>query len=246
MATAATVQFTNLPEIGLYPKGKRSFPVQIAPSVTLAKGTVLGEFTPVNDVQTLTETGSPTGGTFTITVTINGIAKTTTALAYNITKANMQTALRLLPNVGTAVAVTGTDGGPWILTFSGALAGQTIPLVTVDSTALAGGTTPAVTPVHTTPGINAGTYGAYASGHSDGTQVAKCILEFDVVTDSSGIITIGQQSGGGEHHETSVSVSALFSGDFLTAELTGLDATAVTALGRLIEGTTTAGILRMP
>lgn len=74
-----------------------------------------------------------------------------------------------------------------------------------------------------------GTYKAYASGNVDGSQVAKCILEYGCSTDASGNITID-----GEWAATYKSVSAFLPNQGLSyslGDLTGLDATALTALG---------------
>lgn len=79
--------------------------------------------------------------------------------------------------------------------------------------------------VTATPGV----YIAYASGHSDGSQVAKCILEYTCTTDASGNITVD-----GEWGLTRPSVSAFLGNSgvaFSIGDLVGLDATALTALG---------------
>jgi hypothetical protein len=84
-------------------------------------------------VQVVTINGTPTGGTFTITVA----GSTSTALAYNASAATVQTAIRLLlPQGTTATAtVTGSAGGPYTITFANGV----FP-VTVDQTSLTGGT----------------------------------------------------------------------------------------------------------
>jgi hypothetical protein len=79
--------------------------------------------------------------------------------------------------------------------------------------------------VTATPGV----YKAYASGNADGTQVAKCVLEYACTTDASGNITLD-----GEFGLTVKTVSAFLPNSgvaFSIADLTGLDATALTALG---------------
>ncbi len=102
----------------------------------------------VNDVQTITLNGGPTGGTF--TVTFNG--QSTAAQTYNVTTAALQTALQGLSSIGSGnVLVTGTAGASYVLTFSGTLAGAPMPNVTVTS-ALSGGTNPTATVTHTTLG----------------------------------------------------------------------------------------------
>jgi hypothetical protein len=84
-----------------------------------------------------------------------------------------------------------------------------------------------------------GVFTAYATGAADGSQVAKRILQYDVATDANGYVAIGDQG------EKSPTTPAWFCGTFKTSELTGLDAGAVTSLGRLISGSVTDGILRM-
>lgn len=119
--------------------------------------------TVVSEVQTLTITGTPTGGTFTLSFG----GRTTTAIAYNATPAAVQAALIALPNVNANdVVVTGTAGGPYTVTYSGALAGQDVPPLTATGT-FTGGTTPAVNVATSTPG-GTGTYAAWRHlGHTD-------------------------------------------------------------------------------
>jgi hypothetical protein len=83
-------------------------------------------------VQTVTVNGTPTGGTFTISLG----GQTSSALAYNAAAATVQTALRLLTGASAAgILVTGSAGGPYTITFAGPAA----PLF-VDQTSLTGGT----------------------------------------------------------------------------------------------------------
>ena len=101
-----------------------------------------------NEVQTVSFNDTPTGGTWTLS--FDGY--TTSALAWNITKADLQTALRLLPNIAT-VTVTGTDGGPYTITWTGARAASVVPMLVANGTLLTGaGAQPTVTVVRTTPG----------------------------------------------------------------------------------------------
>jgi hypothetical protein len=99
------------------------------------------------EVQTVTITGTPTGGTFTLTFS----GRTTDAIAYNATAATVQTALRNLPNVGAAgVTVTGGPGPgtAWVVTFA---ATGDVPQMTATGS-FTGGTTPAVAVTTTTAG----------------------------------------------------------------------------------------------
>ena len=87
-----------------------------------------------------------------------------------------------------------------------------------------------------------GTYKAYASGNADGSQNPKAILVYAATTDGSGNITLP-----GEYGATVKAVPVYIAGTFQTADLTGLDATAITnaPAWRLVEGTVTTGILRL-
>ena len=91
----------------------------------------------VNEVQTITASGTPSGGTWTIS--FNGA--TTSALAHTANAATVQTALQLLPTVGSGgITVAGGALGTaaFTLTFAGGLAGANQPAVTVDTSSLSG------------------------------------------------------------------------------------------------------------
>lgn len=109
--------------------------------------------TNVNAVQTITETGTPTGGTFTLT--FNG--QTTAAIAYNATAAVIASALELLGNIGTVNITTGGGALPTAVTvtFSGILGNQPVPVMTANYAALTGGSTPAIAVATTTTGQTA-------------------------------------------------------------------------------------------
>jgi hypothetical protein len=91
---------------------------------------------------TLAISGTPTGGTYTITLTdsVNG-ARTTSALAFNASAATVQAALRLLSGEGlstTAVSATGsTPNFTHTIQFKGTKASIT---VTTNIASLTGGT----------------------------------------------------------------------------------------------------------
>lgn len=138
----------------------------------LPLGRVLALIT-ITEVQTLTVTGSPTGGTFTPTVPGYGA---TTAIAYNATAATLQTALEAVVGAGKVVA-SGSAGGPYTVTFDGTLGN--IAQMTV-ATALTGGTSPGVTPATTSSGVAGfGKYGPYDSSATDGRQTltpGRCFI----------------------------------------------------------------------
>jgi hypothetical protein len=117
-----------------------------------------------NEVQTLTVTGGPTGGTFTITWS----GQTTAAIAYNATAAVVQTALEALSNIAPGdVVVTGSAGGPWTLTWGGTQLGENVAAPTTTES-FTGGTTPDITIATTTAGGSATA--------SDGTETFRGFL----------------------------------------------------------------------
>lgn len=94
------------------------------------------------EAQEIATSGSPTGGTFTVTYG----ADTTTALAQNVSAANMQTALRLLTGLSavtvTRTSVAGTSNFVWTVVMTGA---GTNPDAMTAASSLTGGASPAVT-----------------------------------------------------------------------------------------------------
>lgn len=103
-----------------------------------------------SDVQTITITGSPTGGTFTLTFG----GQTTIPLPFNATAAQVESALNALSSLGAySVACTGgpLPGTGIVVTFQ--YGGNQAVITHADS--LTGGATPAVVVTHTTPGTGA-------------------------------------------------------------------------------------------
>lgn len=112
--------------------------------------TLTGVVRGTSEVQTLSITGSPTGGTYTLTFR----GQTTAPIAYNAVNTAIETALQALSSVGAGNAlVTGT--GPFTITFAADLANQDLPPI-VPSSQLTGGTTPAVSITTATPGSGSG------------------------------------------------------------------------------------------
>jgi hypothetical protein len=111
-----------------------------------------------NEVQTVTITGTPAGGDFTLTFS----GQTTTAIAYNATANAVELALEALSNLAPAdVAVTGSAGGPYTVTFAGAYEDTDVPVMTKNAAGLTGGTSPNVTVATLTAGNPAVTENAY-------------------------------------------------------------------------------------
>lgn len=103
-----------------------------------------------NEVQTVTITGSPTGGTFTLTYS----GQTTGTIAYNASASTVQTALEALSNIGVGdVAVTGSAGGPYTVAFKGDLGLQNVSAMTASGAGLTGGSSPSVSIATATAGV---------------------------------------------------------------------------------------------
>jgi hypothetical protein len=104
-----------------------------------------------NEAQTVTITGTPTGGTFTLTWD----GQTTAAIAYNASASAVQSALLALSNMPeSGVSVTGGPGPgtPYTVTFPD---GKNVSQMTASGASLTGGTTPAVTVATATAGGSA-------------------------------------------------------------------------------------------
>lgn len=85
--------------------------------------------------RTVTVAGGATGGSFTLN--FNGAA--TAPIAFGAPAATVQTKLRALATIGGSnVDVTGPDGGPYAVTFTGARA-HPVPMLTADFALLTGG-----------------------------------------------------------------------------------------------------------
>jgi hypothetical protein len=120
-------------------------------------GSMAVAVTNTNDVQTITINGAPTSGSFMLTFTDNtGTVATTTAITAGTslpTATTVQNALLALPNIGSAnVAVSGSNGGPFTVTFQQSLGATLLPLLG-HTDSLVGGTAPNVSIAHTTPGV---------------------------------------------------------------------------------------------
>jgi hypothetical protein len=104
-----------------------------------------------SEVQTVTTTGTPTGGTFTLTFG----GQSTTPLAYNAPAATVQTALLALSNLDTGDVVVGGGPGPgtpYTFTFGGNYAKEDVPAMTATH-AYSGGTAPTIAVTTGTPGV---------------------------------------------------------------------------------------------
>jgi hypothetical protein len=102
------------------------------------------------EVQTVTIGAEATGGTFKLSFR----GEQTAAIAHNAAAAAVDAALEALASIGAGnVAVTGDAGGPYTVTFGGALAGEALPLLVLSENKLDGEGAD-VTIVETTAGIS--------------------------------------------------------------------------------------------
>lgn len=106
-----------------------------------------------NEVQTITVSGTPTGGDFTLNVLGQAVT-----LNFDDTSTEVQTAINaalavLGPGHTVGVAGAGFPGAAATVTFSGAqVSGRDIPLMTLTTNGLTGGSAPNVALATTTPG----------------------------------------------------------------------------------------------
>ena len=151
-APAVTVTFAGPLSVGAQPvisavgstlTGAGSPTVGLAHTTTGAVGAA---------VQTLSVTGTPTGGGFALS--FGGQA--TSSIPFNATAAAVQTALTALGSIGAGNVVCA--GGPLpgtavTITFAGSLAAGPQPLIAVAANTLTGGTNPAPAIASTTTGV---------------------------------------------------------------------------------------------
>ncbi len=105
-----------------------------------------------NEIQTITISGSPAGGTFRLSKS----GQRTGDLAHDISTGDMQTALRALTSIGAGnVNVSGSAGDTYVVEFVGDLAKLSVSLIKVNRNQLTGGTDPEVTVESTTEGVSA-------------------------------------------------------------------------------------------
>lgn len=122
------------------------------PHPTVINDVVRTAITTQNEVQTVTITGTPAGGSFTLTFK----GYTTAAIPYNSAASAVDSALEALSSIGTGgVTVAGGPGPgtPYTVTFTNQLGGINVPILGASAAGLTGGTSPAVGVVQTTEGF---------------------------------------------------------------------------------------------
>lgn len=140
-----------------------------------------------NEVQSLSISGTPTGGTFTLT--FNG--QTTAAIAYNAAASAVQSALRALSNIGsTGVVCSGgaLPGTAVTITFQGTLANTNVAQITASSAGLTGGTSPTASISTTTQGGPT----SYICTRKDGGNWTQLTGSYPITYDTSAWVTFTQ------------------------------------------------------
>lgn len=118
---------------------------------TVTISTVQAAVSNQNEQVLLTMSESVTSGTFTLTYD----SSVSTDIAYNATSATVKSALEATASIGSGdVNVSGPAGGPWLIEFTGSLAGQDVLAITSDGTNLVGAGTQSlsITPLTTPTG----------------------------------------------------------------------------------------------
>jgi hypothetical protein len=231
------------------PEDSAQYPVNLAPG-TYLPGQVLGQVTDTEAgaVQTLTVTGTPTSGAILLTgQPFTSGAPAQMSIPFNATAAVAQAALDATYGAGNSIVSGGPlPATPLAVLFTGRLAAQVVAPIVVTSTTLAGGTTPGAAIAQTTIGAsNAGLFKPYAHGNTDGSQVAKALLEYGCTVDAMGAIVISNELLG----FSEPSVPAYYEGYFRTEHLVGLPTLAQMAVdfpnAFLRSGDLSSGLLHL-
>jgi hypothetical protein len=216
--------------------------VALQGGATYRQGQVLGQVpgtgTAVNERQTITVTGTPTGGNFYLFYGVGQIL--IGPIAFNATGADVVNAINAA--LGTT-AVQLTSGGPLpgtpvVVEFINEAAGMSHALLALAQNNLTGGATPTEATTRTQVGKPAGGYFKnYDDAAGDGSQTARCILQYDTTVNPFGQVTYGQAISTDIGGVRGKGIPAFFNGVFRCSDLIGLDANGVADLGRLIVGT---------
>lgn len=117
-----------------------------------------------NEVQSVTVTGAPTGGTYRLTI----YGQTTGPIAFNASNATLQGLLDALDVFEPGDVVVSGTATARVLTYGGRFAAENVSQIAATDIALTGGTAPTVTTATTTPGVRTPkTVDPYSSGLTD-------------------------------------------------------------------------------
>jgi len=222
-----TLISTTTPDLllpAVYPELAKTEAGKFGASLTLAKGTVLGKKTSdsklyayvhPNAVQTLAIVGTLSAGGFRLRIVDkDGIGQTTALIAYNANTAAIQAAVDAVIPTGLIV-VGGTAITASTFTFSGALyAALPQVLIEVYPDGLTGMTSATVTDSTTYTGL----------------QTPVGFTEYPIKTDASGNVFLSDSIVASETNRSTPDSTFFFSGIFKSADLTGWDTAAATAM----------------
>jgi len=191
---------------------------------TVPLGTVLGHVggAVANEVWAI----AINSGTGTLTFTFTADKVYTTTFSVSATLAAVKAALETIFGTDN-VAVTGTPGTSYTITFQNGLAGRKVN-VSYATVATSGGSGTAITE-STAGSCGAGQFGVY---DNSSPGVARCVLKYAFACDPTGA-RVTELGSTGQPAEA----QAYFAGYFFADTLVGLDAAAVSDPGwRLVEG----------
>lgn len=167
--TPFTLSYSGTPTASL-PSSADPGAVQVALAAipAIGEGNVYVYRVPVNEKQTVTIEGGPTGGTFPLAFG----GPSTIPISRNAGAAAVQSALQSLTAIGSSgCSVTGPTGGPWVVEFTGPLAATNVALLTANSAGLT--PTGTVTVVTTVSGSSTAPYYVNFIGDLAGTDVPQ-------------------------------------------------------------------------
>jgi hypothetical protein len=231
MPNQAIATFGGLGVVPLWDTGRMDA-VTLASGKSYQQGQVLGQVagtgTAINEVQTLTVTGTPTGGSTGIYYGGQLVA----TIPFNATAAAAKALLEAFFGVGNI----GVSGGPLpgtalVMTFQVDAGGKAQALMTT-AAAYTGGATPAAAITRTTAGKPAGGY--YDTYADTVIDPAKRVLRFPCTVDAFGNVVFGDTAN--LEGPPNRAAPAWFQGHFRISDLVGLDAAAVADLGKFTHG----------
>ena len=145
----------------------------------------------INEKQTVAITGSPTGGTFTLTYG----TETTGTMGYSASAVQIEAALEALTAIDDVTVTTGTTGLPadaFVVEFKDNLAGTDVSMLTIDTTGLQGGTSPSGSVAETIKGrglqgiLGSGATASLSHGKLTITDSTAGFSKSDLLTSWSG------------------------------------------------------------
>jgi len=188
----------------------------------------------------LIDLGNPTGGTFTVQIGEDGTPSA--AIAYNASAATLKTALETLAGIAVDdIAVSGSDGGPYTLTFQNNLAGVNAEQIIVNGSSLTGGLADAVTITEQTAGGGGAneiwnireTYGTEGYMSIAGnSSVSSGTFDLTIAIAGSDVLTLT----GVQYDVTAYELQLLIDADLSAANANGIFVSSTSGANQLSEG----------